>query len=81
MNEEKVVEKKDAKKRTEKSDVKFIACETNYSDKETNRTSVSYIVDKEKLSTFISGIYEGKLIIEYKGEIFSGSDILRIKKG
>lgn len=58
---------------------KKITAAVNYSKPSKNLTSVSYEKNGTVCSVFIKGIYTGKVEIEYTGDIFDNTKIIRVK--
>ena len=58
---------------------KKIIAKVNYSKPSKNLTSVSYESNGAICSVFIKGIYTGTVEIEYTGDAFDNSKIIRVK--
>ena len=58
---------------------KKIIATVNYSKPSKNLTSVSYEKNGTICSVFIKGIYTGTIEIEYTGDVFDNTKIIRVK--
>lgn len=73
MNKEETLDKK-IKLRSKK--IKAIV---NYSKPSRKLTSITYCENGNKYSTFVDGIYDGEIEIEYFGDSFDNKNIIKIK--
>lgn len=74
-------EKKNDKEQSDKlstSEKNHIRAKVNYYSSKRSATSLSYIIDDETYSFFLTGEYSGILDIEYTGDKFSTDSIKNI---